>query len=471
MGLEALSELFEDLPVAISVTLGPEHRYAFANKLFRAGLSHVKKLIGLTLREALGARYKPETEEPRRQVLETGQPIEIECLPYEAEPGDEESFWNIRLLPVRADGEEVIGVLTIGFDITNQVMASRAADQQTREAAIASGRLSLAVEATELGFWDWDAKTDTIYWSSRQREIFGIAADTPLTHRLWMSAIHPEDREWVVRKVSSLIDPGSPGKLAIEYRIVRPDGEVRWISSRGRMLYESLDGKRRAVRLTGTILDITERRTNEEARRLLAAELDHRVKNLFAMAASMVTLTARSARSTQDMAIALRGRLEALARSHELIRPAITGEEKMGTGTSIGEILQAVLEPHIQVYSDQDPPARIFINGPFVPVGARAATSLTLVIHELATNAAKYGALSIHEGQIRIVYEASGDKLLLAWEEMNGPPVMREPHAQGFGSKLARKSITEQLGGSIAYDWRREGLRVTISLPLAHLSQ
>ncbi|KLK94292.1 hypothetical protein AA309_04375 [Microvirga vignae] len=341
------------------------------------------------------------------------------------------------------------------------------ADRQTQEGAINSKRLALAVEATELGLWEWIVETGTIYWSDRQREIFGVSADEPLTHELWVSSIHPEDRDWVVEKVGSLMDPDSKGKLQKEYRIVRPDGETRWISSRGRMLYENVDGRPQASRLLGTILDITERRTNEEARRLLAKELNHRVKNLFALASAMVTMTARTAASPEEMAAALHGRLQALARAHELIRPALSEEHPHQGETTVASIVETILAPH----RDFSLPGRILIECARIVVGARSTTSLTLVLHELATNASKYGALSANDGSLTVACWQDGDTVSLVWQERGGPVVEGPPPSKGFGSHLARKSVMDQLEGEITYDWQHEGLRVELRLPLAHLSR
>jgi two-component system CheB/CheR fusion protein len=162
------------------------------------------------------------------------------------------------------------------------------------------------------------------------------------------------------------------------------------------------------------------------------------------------------------MAEALRGRLDALASAHELIRPAITGGEAMERDTSVDEILHTVLAPH----ANQADPSQITIEGPPVPVGAKAATGLTLVLHELATNACKYGALSVHEGHLRIEWTCQDGTLALVWREENGPPVEGAPEKQGFGSQLVHKSVTGQLGGSISYDWKQEGLSACIRLPL-----
>jgi PAS domain S-box-containing protein len=321
------------------------------------------------------------------------------------------------------------------------------------------------VEATELGLWEWNARTGETFWSDRQKEIFGLPKNEPATYEFWLSAIHPEDRERVMSSVGSLSDPRSGGQLHLDHRVVHRDGEIRWISSRGRMLYEVIDGELKPSRLLGTILDITDRRRGEEIRQLLVQELNHRVKNLFAMTNGMVALTARTAETPKQMAAALRGRIDALARAHELIRPAITGSEPTDEETSVDEIAQAILAPHV----NQDSPAQMTLEGPAVRIGPKAATVLTLVLHELATNASKYGALSVPEGHLRITW-MRGAMLTLLWQEENGPPIPGTPRTEGFGSQLAHRSVTDQLGGTIAYDWRREGLQVRIDLPLNQLA-
>ncbi|WP_230530133.1 sensor histidine kinase [Microvirga roseola] len=463
---EALAELLENIPLAIAVTLGPEHRFAFANRLYRSAMSRFDDdLIGKTLSEIMGSRYTSELHELRREVLDTGEPREIQSAPFELSP-DRITYWNIKLLPVRNADDRIDGILALAANVTERVKARIEAERQARETALHTERLSLAVDATELGLWEWNAQTGETFWSERQKEIFGLSKDEPATYEFWLSSIHPEDRDLVVAAVSSMTDPKSGGQLNLEHRIVRPDGELRWIVSRGRMLYEIVDGELKPVRLLGTILDITDRYRGEEARQLLVRELNHRVKNLFAMASGMVALTARTAETPKQMASTLRGRLDALARAHELIRPAITGALPAEGETSVEEIVRAILAPHI----DQDVPSQMIVEGEPVRIGARAATGLTLVLHELATNASKYGALSVTGGRLHIGWTIQGPVLMLLWQEENGPPIDGEPESEGFGSQLARKSVTGQLGGEIAHDWRREGLQVRIRLPLTQLA-
>jgi two-component sensor histidine kinase len=203
----------------------------------------------------------------------------------------------------------------------------------------------------------------------------------------------------------------------------------------------------------------------EEGQKLLTRELNHRVKNLFAIANGMVSMTARTAKDTKDMANALRGRLSALSRAHELVQPVAAGEMGAGPDVEFARLIEAVLEPYRQ--SGQN---RIAIEGPSVLVGSNTTTSLALVLHELATNAAKYGCLSCPEGELVIRWALQDENVDLLWTESGGPPIESPPTFEGFGTQLSQRSITGQLGGTLEREWRLEGLRVHMILPLNRLS-
>jgi PAS domain S-box-containing protein len=466
-GPEALAELLENVPLAIAVTIGAEHRFVFANRLFRSALRHrASNVIGRTAKEVAGDLATPEAQSRRTKVLETGEAAELAAVPIETAPGEEPTYWDIKLLPVLDSDDHVAGVLTLGANVTDRVKAQAEAERQARVAAYENERLALAVAATELGLWEWDARTGETFWSDRQKTLFGLPRDRAVTYDDWHSALHPDDRNRVVPAVHALLDPASGGQLDLEHRIVHPDGTVRWILSRGRMLYEIVDGELKPARLLGTVLDITERRHAEEARQLLVRELNHRVKNLFAVASSMVSLTARSAPTPMAMATSLRGRLDALSRAHELIRPAVAEDDPPRQATTIDMLVRAVMEPHVHDQTGR----RLIVEGPPVPTGPSSATGLTLTLHELATNAAKYGAFSVPEGHVRIAWRVADMDVLLTWEEIGGPAVPGAPATTGFGSQLARKSVTGQLGGDIRNHWLSEGLRVEIRLPMDRLA-
>lgn len=212
--------------------------------------------------------------------------------------------------------------------------------------------------------------------------------------------------------------------------------------------------------------ETTERVVVQERQRLLLRETNHRLKNLFAMIDAMISLSVRSARTPQEFAQALRGRLAALLRAKELIRPGITGMEHASQRTTIDALVRTILQP----YDDDTIRERISATGPDVLVGATAVTSLALALHESATNAVKYGALSEPNGTIRIKWETQGDDFRLEWEETGGPAIVVSPSAHGFGSVLTERSIIRQLKGKIEYNWKRTGLKLKMTVPLDRLS-
>jgi two-component sensor histidine kinase len=214
------------------------------------------------------------------------------------------------------------------------------------------------------------------------------------------------------------------------------------------------------------VSETTERVVAQERQRLLLRETNHRLKNLFAMIDAMISLSVRSARTPQQFAQGLRGRLAALLQAKELVRPGIIGTEHAAERTTVDALVRTILQP----YYDDTSRERISASGPDVVVGATAVTSLALALHETATNAVKYGALSEPSGEIHIKWETQGDDFCLEWEETDGPAIVVSPSALGFGSVLTERSIISQLGGKIEYDWQRSGLRLRITVPLDRLS-
>jgi len=212
-----------------------------------------------------------------------------------------------------------------------------------------------------------------------------------------------------------------------------------------------------------------ERQRAEDQRLLLMRELNHRVKNVFTLTNSLVVMSARSAGSTEEMSKTLQGRLFALSRAHELVQPGLreSGQEKEAHDVPLHAIVQDILSPYTHGAAAQ----RIDISGPEFALKASAITSFAMVLHELATNAAKYGALSEPEGRVTVRWVIGNAALDFHWQESGGPPVDGTPQRTGFGTVLARRSVQSALDGHIAYDWERTGLRVHISLPLARVAQ
>ncbi len=200
---------------------------------------------------------------------------------------------------------------------------------------------------------------------------------------------------------------------------------------------------------------------------ILTAEMSHRVKNLFSIVDAMIHMSKRSATSAADMAASLSGRLHALAAAHALVRQSFdTGlGEPLQSTASLNELILAILKPYDVVGAE-----RFTIEGPDIGLGDQATTGLALVLHELATNAAKYGAFVRDEGRVSVTWKRESETLALQWRESRGPAIAAEPVRQGFGSTLARDTILRQLGGTFTLDWKEQGLVANFVLPVAKLA-
>jgi PAS domain S-box-containing protein len=225
------------------------------------------------------------------------------------------------------------------------------------------------------------------------------------------------------------------------------------------------DDSGRIVGAINMLVDITDRKRAEEQRQLLLREMNHRAKNFIAVASSLVTLSARHARTKEDLVRTVRDRLDALLRAHELVRPAIVDPVELDRPTTtLHGLMNAIFAPYV----DSDA-RRIVIEGPDVILGGNAATGLALVFHELTTNAAKYGSLSEEGGSVEIGWSVTDDKLLLRWNEQGGPSIEQTPELEGFGTMLSQMSISRQLGGELLQQWRPEGLLLELALPMDNL--
>jgi two-component sensor histidine kinase len=394
-----------------------------------------------------------------RRVLDTGETVFAKDRPFyiERHGYPENVYFDISYSPVRSETGEIGGVLCIVSETTERVVAQA-------ELTRAKERLTQALSAAGMvGTFDWHVQSDTFYSDARFAEMFSVdpaKGDKGAPLAEYLAGIHPKDAERIASAVNDTVATGQ--KYAQEYRLLQKDGNIRWVEARGECLYGD-DGK--PVRFVGVVVDVTNQKNAQERQRLLAREADHRVKNIFTNIHSIISLSARSARNPQEMAQALRGRMDALLRAKDLVRPGIMGTEHESERTTVDALVRTVLQPY-----EDGTPDRIVLNGPDVAVGARAVTGLALALHEAATNAVKYGALSLPNGSIRVTWDASADHFNLDWVETGGPVIDATPQARGFGSLLTERSVTGELGGKIEHDWRRNGLRLKMSVPLERLA-
>ncbi|WP_372622675.1 PAS domain-containing protein [Falsiroseomonas sp.] len=330
---------------------------------------------------------------------------------------------------------------------------------QERTAALAGseGRLRLALEAANLGTWEADFRTGLVARSARTAEIMGYPPEpmsTPIP--AWREALHPEDRPRAVACFEAL-QRGETDRYSVEYRVRRPDGSLAWVESCVRTVERDAEG--RPLLVAGTLQDLTARREAEERRALLAREVDHRAKNALAVVQAALRLTPRT--DPEHYAAAVEGRVAALARAHTLLA------EQRWAGAQLRQLLEGELSAFL-AGGRPDRQPRAELDGPELRVAAAAAQSLSLTFHELATNAVKYGALSVPDGRLRVAWNAdpASGLLHLRWQETAGPPLGQAPTRRGFGARLVSATVRDQLGGRLEQRWLPDGLEVEISVPL-----
>lgn len=317
--------------------------------------------------------------------------------------------------------------------------------------------LRRAVDAAGVAMWQWHVDTDGFAMDLRGYQLWDVPPADDLSFERLSEKIHPADRNRVSEAFSATRSVA--GSYEIDFRTLI-GADVRWISARGQG--SDVGIVRRAM--TGIFIDITDRKQAEEGHELLAGEMSHRVKNLLAIAGALTKITMRSSSSIEDMSKQLTQRLMALGRAHDLVRPLPGGQ---GKAALLGDLFTVLLSP----YDDEVAFAgRIRVAVPRMGIGEAAATNLALIVHELATNSVKYGALSVETGSLDISGSLAGDDIQIDWTEHGGPDVTAPKAGDSYGSKLIRQTIEWQLGGSMQYDWSKTGLIVTILIKVARLT-
>lgn len=317
--------------------------------------------------------------------------------------------------------------------------------------------LRRAVLAAGVALWSWNVTDDQFAMDDQGFLLWGLPLSREVKFEELSAHIHPADRDRVRDAFNAT--RGITGRYEIDFRILLGD-EIRWISARGL-------GDNSALHkgcMFGIFLDVTGRKQAEEGNELLAGEMSHRVKNLLAIATGLTNLTSKSTATVKDMAEMLTGRLTALGRAHDMVRP-LPGHQ--GDAALLGDLLSILLSPYEDMGAFS---GRIRVAVPRMGIGERAATALAMVIHELATNSLKYGALSADTGTLDLSGSSVDGDLELAWTERGGPEVKPPESGGNYGSQLVKRSVSGQLGGTIAYDWSSAGVVINLRLSGARLA-
>jgi len=313
--------------------------------------------------------------------------------------------------------------------------------------------LQLAQASTGVGVWGWNVRTKELGVSPELEELFGLQPGSMKDYADFRERVHPDDIEFVEAHRDASIQKHQ--RFQHEFRIIRPNGEIRWLASTGRVVYDEVTGE--PIRFLGSNFDITERKLAEERQGLLVAELDHRVKNILAQVAAVANSTSRGSRSIDEFLRSLDGRIQAMAIAHALLSAA--GWRSVG--------LDALVRNQLAPYATG---SNVTISGPDLLLNSAETQAIARVLHELATNAAKYGALSIPGGQVSVSWDRKPNRvvtyLTLVWCEFGGPPVASE-HPSGYGTNLIRNLIPHELGGTVDLVFATEGVTCRIEMPIS----
>ena len=346
------------------------------------------------------------------------------------------------------------------FDATGKLVRIKGltrdiTERKQAELALAerNTQLALAAKVGLVATFAYDVKTERMQISDGYAAIYGFTeGTTEIARSQWRALVLPEDLERL-ETFRSQAFANRQREYSLEYRIVLPDRGLRWIETRGFNLY---DGEGRPERVIGVNIDVTERKRAEEARKILNAELDHRVKNALATVTAVISHTQQGSRSVADFAAALEGRIRSMAATHELLSSRHWQE------LSLIELIRRELAPYAASKNTE-------ISGPTVLLKPEAGQALAMVLHELATNAAKYGALSTNKGRVLIRWDRPLNgrplsSLVLEWREIGGPRV-DAPGKSSYGASTIHDLIPYEFGGTVDLVFAPEGVRCRLELP------
>jgi two-component sensor histidine kinase len=351
---------------------------------------------------------------------------------------------RVNIQPLLATDGAVIGAVNCFEDVTAEHETRVALERQQRT-------FDLAMIASKMGTWRYTIADNICVYDENAQRLYGLTEARFLHDEEGVKTkFHPDDMELMWARVGKALDPAGDGRYEVEYRVRQLDGAWRWLSAWGLVEFEGEGPHRRATAIAGASRDLTEIKQAEALQRLLANELNHRVRNTLATVQSITSQTLRGSSDVEHARDAIEDRIVSLARVHDLLTA------RSWSGADLRDVVERAMQPF--------PAAQIELAGPSFDVPPQHALALSLALHELATNAAKYGALSAPGGRVAIGWARCENELQMTWRETGGPPVS-SPTRRGFGSRLLQVSLRD-LGGRSRLDYAAQGVAADFSAPL-----
>ncbi len=374
---------------------------------------------------------------------------------------EESTTFDVEKRYVRKDGSVVWARTTVNAirDASGRslrhiavIQDLNARKQAEQDLYASKARLQLALDAAQLGWWEYDPVRRALSFDTRAQEICDFD-ENEVAIEEFLKRVHPDDAERfsVVREAA--LDPTDAKPYANEYRLRRRNGEVRWVESRGRAYFEGAGRSRRLLSFVGTVQDITERKAREEKEHLLLREINHRAKNMLSVVDVIAHQTA--AKNPEDFIERFSERIQALSANQDLL---VRNE---WNGVELKDLVCAQLAH----FADLIGP-RIAICGPQLRLNPASAQAIGLALHELSTNAGKYGALSTDKGRVDIAWGIDGYTLTMSWTEHDGPPVSK-PQQCGFGNIVIKAMAEYSVDGVVDLNYAPSGLTWHLTCPAA----
>jgi PAS domain S-box-containing protein len=347
-------------------------------------------------------------------------------------------------------GTPVAEVDTLMAELRRTAAKRQAADDLLHES---KDRLQLALNAAQLGWWQYDPLNRMFSGDTRSKEIFGVTADATPIEEI-MKRVRPEDAErfWVVRETA--FDPADPTPHATEFRLKRENAEVCWIEVHWLAYFGDARRKQSSTSVIGTVADITERKEREEQVELLMREVSHRAKNMLSVVDAIAHQTA--SKNPDDFIKRFSERIQALSANQDLL------VRSDWSGVDIEDLTCAQLAHFEDLVG-----SRIVVDGAKLRLNPASAQAIGLALHELATNAGKYGALSTDGGRVDVHWGIEDDTLSMSWTERDGPSVSA-PRRRGFGTMVMEAMTARSLDGEVKLDYAPSGLTWRLTCPAAN---
>jgi PAS domain S-box-containing protein len=439
--------LIADNAPVIIIQCDRELRYKFINKYHAEQLKTIgvepTHVIGKRVPEILGSKFFAIIEPYVHECLLHGRTVEfeVEASSRTGEP----HLMQFRFAPEWKD-DKIAGFIAVGTDVSSLKRAEAALRESNR-------RLQLALEATQLGAWQYNPVTGLISIDRRAQEIFGIAVNEAAVDEI-IALVHRDDTDRVWAVFHATLDPADSKRSSVQFRLRTGGRKVRWVEVSGRAWFDGAGHERRAASMVGTAQDITERKEREKREHILMREVNHRAKNMLSIVDAIARQTAT--RRPEDFVERFSERIQALSANQDLL---IRNDWQW---VDIQDLARAQLAP----FADLIGP-RIVFHGTNLPLKPASTQAIGLAVHELATNAGKYGALSTDRGRVDVSWGIDGNTFMMEWSEREGPPVSAPPRG-GFGVIVAKNMVEQTLNGAVDLDYATAGLIWRLTCPAAN---